>query len=234
MQFLSSDLISSPKFQNRWEYDSLLKLSVGIRPRHSSWSVLLLPCLLVVSLTLGRSAIQYSMILLAIMSDFSCVKSSRSLRPIPSNTHHHNILPLSSHASDFHNLQPSHDVDQCNVLLTYNLVSPSFNLCAEGSRPSYQSSFCKSKTWRVFNAILNFSYHVRVRSYILSSDDISLDIQNGIVSTYLTDKWIVRTHFLEQSLQSNVLMGSIWTHFENSTPPRIVHDGSSEWYIIPL
>ena len=69
MQFLSSDLISS-KFHNQWEYDSLLKLSVGIRPRHSSWSVVLVPSLLAASLTLGRSAIQYSMMLLAFTSDF--------------------------------------------------------------------------------------------------------------------------------------------------------------------
>ena len=57
------------------------------------------------------------------------VKSSRSLRHIPSNTHHHNIPPLSVHGSDFHNLQSSLDVDQCNVLLTYTLVSP-HSFCA--------------------------------------------------------------------------------------------------------
>ena len=68
ISFKWSDQFS--KFQNRWEYDSLLKLSVGIRPRHSSSSVVLVPELLTASLTLGRSAIQYSMILLAITSDF--------------------------------------------------------------------------------------------------------------------------------------------------------------------
>ena len=105
ISFKWSDQFS--KFHNRWEYDSLLELSVGIRPGHSSWSVVLVPDLLVVSLSLGRSAIQYSMILLAITSDFH-VRSHRV---------HYNILPLSSHASDSHNLQSLYDVDECNLYL---------------------------------------------------------------------------------------------------------------------
>ena len=59
ISFKWSDQFS--KIHNRWEYDLLLKLSAEVHHRHSSWSVLLVPSLLVVSLSLGRSAIQYSM-----------------------------------------------------------------------------------------------------------------------------------------------------------------------------
>ena len=52
----------------------------------------------------------------------------------------------------------------------------SINLRAEGLCPSYQSSSCKTKSWRVFNSIQTFSYHVRILSCILSSFDISLYI----------------------------------------------------------
>ena len=67
ISFKWSDQFS--KFQNRWEYDSLLKLSVWIRPRHSSWSVVLVSSLLVASLSLGLSTIQHSMILKSFTSD---------------------------------------------------------------------------------------------------------------------------------------------------------------------
>ena len=142
---------------------------------------------------------------------FSCVKSPLSLRPIPSNTHHHNILPLSSHASDFHNLQSSHDVDQCNVLLSYNLVSP-HSICTLKDHVLHISRHLANRKPDVFSTwyklfLITFEYvHI---SYLLMIS-VWISIQIGIVSTYLTNEWIVRTHFFEQSQQSNVLMGSIW------------------------
>ena len=139
------------------------------------------------------------------------VKSSRSLRHIPSNTHHHNIPPLSVHGSDFHNLQSSLDVDQCNVLLTYTLVSP-HSFCALKDHVLHISRLLTNRNLDVFSSryklfLITFEYF-RVSYHLLIS--VWISIQLGVVSTYITDEWIARTHFLEQSLQSNVLMGSIW------------------------
>ena len=164
ISFKWSDQFS--KFHNRWEYHALLKLSVGIHPRHSSWSVLLVPSLLVVSLTLGRSGI-----------------------------------PLSCHASDVHNL---HDVDQCNVLLTYILVSP-HSICTLKDHVLHISRHLVNRNPDVFSTrykLLLFTIEYVHVSYLLMVS-VWIAIQFGIVSTYITDEWIVRTHFLERSLKSN-------------------------------
>ena len=209
ISFKWSDQFS--KFHNQWEYDSLVKLSGWIRPRYSSWSVVLviqsscrIPFSRTFCYTIFDDAFIYNV-------RFPRVKSSRSLRHIPSNTHHDNILPLSSRASDFHNLQSLHDVGQCNVLLTYILVSP-HSICTLKGHVLHISRHLAKRNPDVFSTryklfLITFEYF-RVSCHLMIP--VWIFIQIRIVLTYITDEWIVRTHFLEQSLQSNVLMGSIW------------------------
>ena len=122
MQFLSSDLISSPSFRidenmihfQSYQYGSVLVTRLDLL--FSSLAFWSYPFLWDVTLYNIRWCFIYYL-------RFPRVKSSRSLRHIPSNTRHHNILSLSCRASDFHNLQSPHDVSQYNVLLTFTLVS---------------------------------------------------------------------------------------------------------------
>ena len=111
----------------------------------------------------------------------------------------------------------------------------SFNLSAEGLCPSYQSSSCKSKSWRVFKSIQTFSYHVRILSCILSSFDISLDIhpiQDCVDIHYIRNNG--KDTFLWSVVMIHCTDGINLTLIEVITPSRIVKDGFFVWYMILL
>ena len=160
--------------------------------------------------------------------------SSRSLRQIPSNIHHANIFTVSSRESDVHNLRLLHDVDQCNVLLTYTLVSP-HSICALNDHVLHISRHLTNRNPDVFSTrhslfLITFEYF-RVSSHLLISVWVFIQFK-GVDIHYRRNNGKDALHKTVATVHCTD--GIDLTHFEDSTPSRIVNDGFSVRYIIIL